>query len=321
MNKRILSFIVMLALVITTSNNVFAAPNTLKETQDNKKELQLKIEKLDNEINDVIKKVESNKNDMNRINQDIKKTQDKLKSVEKNVESQEDMFGKRARAMYISGSGSYLEVILGAQDLEDLISRVDMISKVMQFDKNVINKLKIEKENIAKQKERLDAENNKLKDIREKNRITLAKLNKDVAEQKAMLSKVNEKEKELIAMENAKAARSRASSNRSVTLSRGMSKSTSYSRVLSMEATAYSGDGYTASGTKTMRNSSGYSTIAVDPRVIPLGTRVYVEGYGYAVAEDTGGAIKGNIIDIFVNSESEARSWGRRQVNVYIIGD
>jgi 3D (Asp-Asp-Asp) domain-containing protein len=44
-----------------------------------------------------------------------------------------------------------------------------------------------------------------------------------------------------------------------------------------------------------------------------------VEGYGYAIAEDTGGAIKGNIIDVFFHSESEARSWGRRSVKVYIL--
>ncbi len=87
-----------------------------------------------------------------------------------------------------------------------------------------------------------------------------------------------------------------------------------------MEATAYAGDGITASGNGTNRNPNGYSTIAVDPRVIPLGSRVYVEGYGYAIAHDTGGAIKGNRIDLFMNSEAECNSWGIRSVKVYILG-
>lgn len=100
-------------------------------------------------------------------------------------------------------------------------------------------------------------------------------------------------------------------------LSRG--QSLQYKKILKMEATAYSGDGITATGTVPRRIQGGISTIAVDPRVIPLGSKVYVEGYGYAIAEDTGGAIKSNIIDIFLNSDSECRQWGRRQVNVYIL--
>ena len=55
-----------------------------------------------------------------------------------------------------------------------------------------------------------------------------------------------------------------------------------------------------------MYNPGGLSTVAVDPRVIPLGSKVWVKGYGYAIAADTGGAIKGNIIDVYVNSEAEA---------------
>ena len=64
---------------------------------------------------------------------------------------------------------------------------------------------------------------------------------------------------------------------------------------------------------------AGLSTIAVDPSVIPLGSKVYVEGYGYAIAADTGGAIKGSTIDIYLNSSSECNNWGRRSVNVLVV--
>lgn len=100
-------------------------------------------------------------------------------------------------------------------------------------------------------------------------------------------------------------------------LSRG--ETLKYKKKMVMEATAYSGDTITATGTVPKRNPSGLSTIAVDPRVIPLGTKVYIEGYGYAVAEDTGGAIKKNIIDLFLNSSQECYNWGRRNVNLYIV--
>ena len=89
-----------------------------------------------------------------------------------------------------------------------------------------------------------------------------------------------------------------------------------------MEATAYSPtveetDGnpwMTASGMK-----SGRGVVAVDPKVIPLGSKLYVEGYGYAIAGDTGGAIKGNRIDVFFYSSGEMARWGRRLVRVFVL--
>lgn len=94
-----------------------------------------------------------------------------------------------------------------------------------------------------------------------------------------------------------------------------------YKKLIYCESTAYYGDGITATGTVPVRNPGGISTIAVDPRVIPLGSLVYVEGYGKAIAADTGGAIKGNIVDVFVNSHEEAyNDWGRKyDVPVYIL--
>ncbi|BBK75067.1 MULTISPECIES: 3D domain-containing protein [Clostridium] len=96
-------------------------------------------------------------------------------------------------------------------------------------------------------------------------------------------------------------------------------ESINYKEKLNCVATAYSGDRTTATGRSPVRNPGGMSTIAVDPSFIPLGSKVYVEGYGYAIAADTGGAIKGNIIDLFLNSSSECWSWGRRPVTVLVV--
>ncbi len=62
-----------------------------------------------------------------------------------------------------------------------------------------------------------------------------------------------------------------------------------------------------------------YGTCAVDPKVIPYGTRLYVEGYGIAVANDCGGAVKGHIIDLYMRSTKECFSWGRRNRKVYVL--
>ena len=94
--------------------------------------------------------------------------------------------------------------------------------------------------------------------------------------------------------------------------------SATYKANYAMNATAYTGGGSTSMGSKPVRNSSGISTIAVDPSVIPLGTKVYIPGYGNAICSDTGGLIKGNIIDLYMNSESESLNWGHRTVTLYI---
>jgi len=95
------------------------------------------------------------------------------------------------------------------------------------------------------------------------------------------------------------------------------------SRVINMVATAYTAGAescwpYVDGKTATMKKA-GYGVAAVDPRVISLGTRMYIEGYGFAIASDVGGAIKGNKIDIFMSDVNSARSFGRRHINVYLL--
>ena len=94
-------------------------------------------------------------------------------------------------------------------------------------------------------------------------------------------------------------------------------------RDLYVSATAYTAScngctGTTATGFNLKRNPNA-KIIAVDPKIIPLGSKVYVEGYGYAVAADKGGAIKGNKIDVFFASKTDAYRWGVKQVKITIL--
>ena len=92
-----------------------------------------------------------------------------------------------------------------------------------------------------------------------------------------------------------------------------------YKEVYTMMSTAYAGDTITYMGTTPVRDPDGISTIAVDPSIIPLGSKVYIPGYGLAIASDTGGLIKGNRIDLFLNSEDECINWGVQKVSLYLI--
>lgn len=102
-------------------------------------------------------------------------------------------------------------------------------------------------------------------------------------------------------------------------LDRAMNEPSRYSRVLTMNASAYTAYDDGNSNTTYRGNPVHKGLVAVDPSVIPLGTRLYIPGYGYAVADDIGGAIKGNCIDMAFESRSEALQFGRRQVTVYIL--
>ena len=98
------------------------------------------------------------------------------------------------------------------------------------------------------------------------------------------------------------------------TVSRG-SEDLRFSQYMRMEATAYTYTGHnTASGVPPYRGA-----VAVDTNIIPMGTDLYVEGYGYAKALDRGSAIKGARIDVFLESQWEVDMWGRRWLDVYLL--
>ncbi len=90
-----------------------------------------------------------------------------------------------------------------------------------------------------------------------------------------------------------------------------------------VSASAYTANCSGCSGiTKTglnLKKNPNLKVIAVDPNVIKLGSKVHVEGYGYAIAADTGGAIKGNKIDVFFPSKSTAYGWGRKTVKIKVL--
>lgn len=94
-------------------------------------------------------------------------------------------------------------------------------------------------------------------------------------------------------------------------------------RTMTVEATAYTAfcngcSGVTTNGTN-LRANPNLKVISVDPSVIPLGTKVWVDGYGEAIAADTGGAIKGNRIDVFISDQAAANNWGQRTVTLKIL--
>ena len=88
---------------------------------------------------------------------------------------------------------------------------------------------------------------------------------------------------------------------------------------LSMVATAYTADCYGCSGWTKSGRHAGHGIVAVDPSVIPLGSHLYIPGYGKAIAGDTGGAIQGHRVDLGFNDNAAALQFGRRNIVVYVV--
>lgn len=78
--------------------------------------------------------------------------------------------------------------------------------------------------------------------------------------------------------------------------------------------------GVTFSGMKVTRDVESFSTIAADPKVFPIGTVLYIPGYGYGIVADTGGAIKGKRIDLYFETKDQVyKEWGKKTLNVFVV--
>lgn len=207
MNRRNISAITALVLAVMLSGNVSAAPasnpNSLKQVKDQRQELEIKVEKLDGQITDVMKQIDDNKKNIENTGKDIKQTQVDLVASEKNIKSQQELFNKRMRAMYVNGIDSYLGVLLQSGGVDDLISRVDTVKKIAGFDKKVISDLKNKKDTISEKKKELDNKNNQLVTLQADNEKKLAKLNSDKAEQTKLIASLKDKEKLLAVADTA----------------------------------------------------------------------------------------------------------------------
>lgn len=129
-------------------------------------------------------------------------------------------------------------------------------------------------------------------------------------------SAVKEEKSEEAVSNNAQNNNQNNNSNESSKTEETTSSNNNSGRLMTVNASAYAGHSITATGT-----TPKWGTIAVDPSVIPYGTKVYIPKFDMVfTAEDCGGAIKGNKIDIFMNSESECTTFGRQNIEIQILG-
>lgn len=165
-----------------------------------------------------------------------------------------------------------------------------------------LTSLKDSYSSVSQSLEKMEADNKRLKHRKELLESRVSALREAAKKQSTEKQKIKEK---------------------NVSVQQPQKKPSASGRTISVKATAYTAYCKGCSGTTrtgiNLRENPGMKVIAVDPTIIPLGSKVYVEGYGTAIAGDTGGAIKGRRIDIFMPSKSDALQWGIREIKVTVL--
>ena len=211
-----------------------------------------------------------------------------------------------------------------AQVLNEAKVAVGPLDKVLpSLNTSASNNLKIKVIRVAQKEEQVE-QRVPFETVRRKDRSMALGINKVIQEGKNGLARLRYKiitedgrpvKKELLGRSILSPSISRVIAMGTLqTVSRGGNEF-KYTEALNMRTSAYTHTGHrTASGTQPSRGVA-----AVDPRVIPIGSKLYIEGYGYATALDIGGDIKGSRIDLFFETRREALNWGLRTKKVYVL--
>jgi 3D (Asp-Asp-Asp) domain-containing protein len=198
----------------------------------------------------------------------------------------ERRLGDRLRALYEVGRPDAVEVLLGATSLDDALTSLDGLQRIAREEAEQVDELRRTRRKLASLLETLRARE-----------AEAARLRAEAARVVRALARTTPRLSAPPGGESAPATESQPSGE----------------GLLTVVASGYAIAGQTASGLP-----AGVGTVAVDPAVIPLGAALTIPGYGDGVAADTGGAVQGSTIDLWFQTEAEARAWGRRPVTIVV---
>jgi 3D (Asp-Asp-Asp) domain-containing protein/peptidoglycan hydrolase CwlO-like protein len=225
---------------------------------------------------------------------------------------------QRLQLLYEQGDSDPLAVVLGASSVDEALSSIDSLDRIADQDRLVIEQTRRAKRELTSLTRALAARQRTLQSLAsEAARSTIA-LEQARSERSSYLASLSSRrrlnaaaisslEQEALAVERqARQLAAVAAARPTPAIQPGLG-----GRTLTVTATGYAIDGRTATGAPT-----GWGVVAVDPSLIPLGTRMSIPGYGTGVAADTGSAVRGATIDLWFPTLAQARAWGRRTVTI-----
>ena len=217
------------------------------------------------------------------------------------------------RVVYQQGNVYPVAVVLGAQSLSKGLSQLDDLSRVASQSGQIVAATSAAHVRLLRSQHRLAAAERRLEGSLAAARQAEGRLAAAVASRTAYVSSLRAQERLRAEQIRSVAAQAQTAQQKSEQLAPATTTPPpAGKRQLTVSATCYDLPGRTATGMPV-----GQGVVAVDPSVIPLGTRMYVPGYGHAVAADVGGGIQGDIIDLWM-TPSQCAAWGRRTVTITI---
>jgi 3D (Asp-Asp-Asp) domain-containing protein len=224
----------------------------------------------------------------------------------------------RLQLMYEQGDSDPLAVVLGASSVADALGNLDSLDRIASQDREIIVQTRTAKHTADSLTRTLETKQRDLQTLADQALQSVVDLQQAHAQRTSYLASlanqqrlnagaISSYQQQALAVE-AKARQLATVATTPVSDTTGIAPG---AHTLTVTATGYSINGRTATGAPT-----GWGVVAVDPSVIPLGTRLSIPGYGSGVAADTGGAIQGASIDLWFPTVAQANAWGRRTVTI-----
>jgi 3D (Asp-Asp-Asp) domain-containing protein len=234
-----------------------------------------------------------------------------LRSNRAALKTSQHRLGIELRTEYERGNVNSLAVMLGAQSLGSGLSRLDDLSRVAAQSREIIEAATAAHLRLLRSQRRLATEERRLERSLAAARQAEASATAAAASRAAYVSSLKREQLRTEQIQSVE-TQAQAAQQTSQTLQPPTTSAPSGKRQLTVSATCYDLPGHTATGMPV-----GQGVVAVDPSVIPLGTRLYIPGYGNGVAADVGSGIKGDTIDLWM-TQSQCAAWGRRSVTITI---
>jgi cystine transport system substrate-binding protein len=231
--------------------------------------------------------------------------------------------GDQLRALYEQGEPDAISILLGSTSVDDAMTRLDAVERTARVDRQTVVQARVARQTLARLRQELELRAERVQTLMTQAAQTAATLEQTRAQRIAYIAALARERvmnvREISQLETAASlitARSQAIAA-NVAPAPVVSAPTAPTDVvatagtLTVTATGYSLSGHTATGMPV-----GWGIVAVDPSVIPLGTRMSIPGYGDGVAADTGPAVQGAAIDLWFPTPAQAMAWGRRTITI-----